>query len=335
MLAWGYNSTGQLGNGGTANSSTPVAVSLPTGTTVTAASGGSDFSLALTSTGSVLAWGYNFYGQLGTGTTTTSDTPVAATLPAGIVATAISAGLYHSLALIARGTTTVATATPAGSTSGGAVTYGATVTPVSGTGIPTGTVTFTVGAVTLCTTPSLNGAGSGTCTATNTPVGTDTVVARYSGDATFGGSTGTNTETVTTPATGKGYWMVASDGGIFAFGGSQSLGSTVNLSLNKPVVGMTSTPDGGGYWLVASDGGVFSFGDAGFYGSEGAATLNKPVVGIASTPGGKGYWLVASDGGVFSFGDAPFAGSEGAATLNKPVVGMASPPPAMKVLKYV
>jgi photosystem II stability/assembly factor-like uncharacterized protein len=78
-------------------------------------------------------------------------------------------------------------------------------------------------------------------------------------------------------------------------------GSTGGSPLNKPIVGMASTPDGGGYWLVASDGGIFSFGDAGFHGSTGGSPLNKPIVGMASTPDGGGYWLVASDGGIFSF----------------------------------
>jgi hypothetical protein len=41
-------------------------------------------------------------------------------------------------------------------------------------------------------------------------------------------------------------------------------GSTGNLVLDKPIVGMTATPDGDGYWLVAADGGIFSFGDAKF-----------------------------------------------------------------------
>ena len=123
-----------------------------------------------------------------------------------------------------------------------------------------------------------------------------------------------------------GYWMVASDGGIFAFGSAGFHGSTGALTLNKPIVGMAATPDGKGYWLVATDGGIFSFGDAGFYGSTGALTLNKPIVGMAATPDGKGYWLVASDGGIFAFGDAGFHGSTGALTLNKPIVGMAATP---------
>ena len=61
---------------------------------------------------------------------------------------------------------------------------------------------------------------------------------------------------------GGGYWLVASDGGVFNFGDAAFFGSLGNKVLNKPIVGMAATPDGKGYWLVASDGGVFSFGDA-------------------------------------------------------------------------
>ena len=125
---------------------------------------------------------------------------------------------------------------------------------------------------------------------------------------------------------GGGYWLVASDGGIFTYGDAQFYGSSGAIRLNKPIVGMAATPDGGGYWLVASDGGIFSYGDAQFYGSTGAIRLNRPIVGMAATPDGGGYWLVASDGGIFSFGDAQFYGSTGAIHLNKPIVGMATTP---------
>ncbi len=140
------------------------------------------------------------------------------------------------------------------------------------------------------------------------------------------GTTSSTGTTTSTGLNGKGYWLVASDGGIFSFGNAGFYGSTGNLTLNKPIVGMASTPDGKGYWLVASDGGIFSFGDAAFYGSTGNLTLNKPVVGMAATADGAGYWLVASDGGIFSFGDAAFYGSTGNLTLNKPIVGMAATP---------
>jgi hypothetical protein len=133
--------------------------------------------------------------------------------------------------------------------------------------------------------------------------------------------------TVASAATGKAvpsYWLVASDGGVFAFGGLASLGSMGGQHLNKPIVGMAATSDGQGYWLDASDGGIFAFGDAHFYGSMGGTPLNQPVVSMAATPDGKGYWLVASDGGIFAFGDAPFYGSMGGVPLNQPVVGMAT-----------
>ena len=121
-----------------------------------------------------------------------------------------------------------------------------------------------------------------------------------------------------------GYWLEASDGGIFAFGDARFFGSTGAIRLNRPIVASVATPSGNGYWLVASDGGIFAFGDAVFRGSTGAIALNKPIVGMAATPSGNGYWLVASDGGIFAFGDAVFRGSTGAIALNKPIVGMAA-----------
>jgi hypothetical protein len=125
---------------------------------------------------------------------------------------------------------------------------------------------------------------------------------------------------------GQGYRFVASDGGVFDFGDAGFWGSTGSITLNKPVVGMASTPSTNGYWLVASDGGLFSYGDAQFYGSMGGRPLNQPIVGMASTPNGGGYWEVASDGGIFSFGNAHFFGSTGGTRLNRPIVGMAGTP---------
>ncbi|HEY5245620.1 MAG TPA: hypothetical protein VIJ60_08120, partial [Acidimicrobiales bacterium] len=125
---------------------------------------------------------------------------------------------------------------------------------------------------------------------------------------------------------GTGYWEVASDGGLFAFGTAGFYGSMGGQPLNQPIVGLTSTPDGKGYWEVASDGGLFAFGDAAFYGSMGGKPLNQPIVGLASTPDGKGYWEVASDGGLFAFGDAAFYGSMGGKPLNQPIVGIAATP---------
>ncbi len=121
-----------------------------------------------------------------------------------------------------------------------------------------------------------------------------------------------------------GYWLVGTDGGIFAFGDAPFYGSTGSIKLNRPVYGMTSTPGGGGYWMVADDGGIFAFGDARFYGSTGGRALVHPIIGMATTPTGEGYWLAGSGGETFSFGDAPDLGSQPAPSA--PIVGIAALP---------
>jgi hypothetical protein len=63
------------------------------------------------------------------------------------------------------------------------------------------------------------------------------------------------------------YWLVASDGGIFAYGDAAFDGSTGSLRLAMPIVGMAGYGNDAGYWLVARDGGIFAFGGAPFLGS--------------------------------------------------------------------
>jgi LPXTG-motif cell wall-anchored protein len=105
VYAWGYNSDGQLGNGTTTDSSVPVQVSqgaIPAGVHITQISGISFTAYALGSDGNVYAWGYNFFGQLGDGTTTDSSVPVQVSqgaIPAGVHITQIAAGSDNGYAL--------------------------------------------------------------------------------------------------------------------------------------------------------------------------------------------------------------------------------------------
>ena len=71
---------------------------------------------------------------------------------------------------------------------------------------------------------------------------------------------------------GKGYWLVASDGGIFNYGDAGFYGSAGSHAAEQADRGHGGHSDGKGYWLVASDGGIFNYGDAVFYGSTGSST---------------------------------------------------------------
>ena len=130
---------------------------------------------------------------------------------------------------------------------------------------------------------------------------------------------------------GRGYWVVACDGGVFAFGDARFDGSMGGATLDQPVVGIAADPVTGGYWEVAKDGGIFAFG-APFEGSPADLGLVAPVVGITAAPFGQGYWVVAADGGVFSFGSADFHGSPAGTTLNAPVGGYGGRPGHRRVL---
>jgi alpha-tubulin suppressor-like RCC1 family protein len=101
VKCWGLNSLGQLGDGTNENHHTPVDV-VGLSSPVIAITAGNLHTCALTSAGSVMCWGYNLYGQLGDGTTTDSNTPVAVNgLGSGVVA--IDAGTNFTCAVKASG----------------------------------------------------------------------------------------------------------------------------------------------------------------------------------------------------------------------------------------
>lgn len=110
LYSWGNNYYGQLGNGTNTNSSIPVTVStsgILNGKKIVAIAAGEYHNLALSSDGLVYAWGNNYYGQLGNGTNTNSNIPVAVSTSGvlnGKKIVAIAAGSYHSLALASDGT---------------------------------------------------------------------------------------------------------------------------------------------------------------------------------------------------------------------------------------
>jgi alpha-tubulin suppressor-like RCC1 family protein len=101
VMAWGNNESGQLGIGTSVEyAEAPVAIKGLSG--VKAISAGTSFSLALLTNGTVMAWGENENGQLGTGKFTPSKVPVAVKAVTGV--SAIAAGGEFSLALLTNGT---------------------------------------------------------------------------------------------------------------------------------------------------------------------------------------------------------------------------------------
>lgn len=101
---WGYNAYGQLGNNSTSTSLAPVAVDtsgLLSGKSITSLDVDGSHSCVVAD-GSLYCWGYNNYGQLGNGNTTTSYVPIAvdtAGVLSGKTASSVSAGFYHVCAL--------------------------------------------------------------------------------------------------------------------------------------------------------------------------------------------------------------------------------------------
>ncbi|HTW08924.1 MAG TPA: putative Ig domain-containing protein [Acidimicrobiales bacterium] len=99
VYAWGYGPDGELGDGSTPPTSTPVKVSLPARVTPTAIAAGGRSAYVIASDGNVYAWGYGPDGELGNGSMSDGSTPVKVTLPAGVTATAIAAGDVSAFAI--------------------------------------------------------------------------------------------------------------------------------------------------------------------------------------------------------------------------------------------
>jgi hypothetical protein len=106
---------------------------------------------------------------------------------------------------------------------------------------------------------------------------------------------------------GGGYFMVASDGGVFAFGDARFEGSCPGIGgCNGAAVAVVPDATGNGYWVMTSTGAVYTFGDAINYGQPGTQTSN--ITSATATANGRGYWVLDGAGQVFPFGNAAALG---------------------------
>jgi hypothetical protein len=101
--------------------------------------------------------------------------------------------------------------------------------------------------------------------------------------------------------------MVASDGGVFAFGDARFEGSCPGIGgCSGAAVAVVPDATGNGYWVVTSTGAVYTFGDAPNYGQPGRQSSN--MTSATATPNGGGYWILDGAGQVFAFGNAASLG---------------------------
>ncbi len=308
---WGWNDNGSLGNGTTAQSDVPVAVTGITDAKAVSTDGGYGFC-ALRATGGVECWGGNGNHQLGNGTTTDSDVPVAVT---GITnASAVSTdGGYGYCAVLTNGEVDCWGWNDYGSLGNGTTTQ--SLVPVAATGITNAKAVSTdgVGYCAVLTTGGvdcwgynfLGELGNGTTTSSDVPVAVTGI---------------TNAKAVTgAAAAGFGYCAVLTTGGVDCWGandyGQLGNGTTTDSDVPVAVTGITharaiSTDGGNGYCVVLTTGGVDCWG-WNAYGQLGNGTTTDSdvpvaVTGIANAKSasndGGAYCVVLATGGVDCWG---------------------------------
>jgi YD repeat-containing protein len=152
VTCWGWNGSGQLGNGTNVNVDAPPApVVLPGGATATAIAAGDSHTCALLNSGQVTCWGSDSNGQLGNGAAGSVNAPPSPiTLPGGTTATAIAAGGTHTCALLISGQVTCWGL--GGNGQLGNVVGGLVASPTSHVALPAGTyaTAVTAGVLSAC-----------------------------------------------------------------------------------------------------------------------------------------------------------------------------------------
>ncbi|WP_436640878.1 Ig-like domain repeat protein [Microbaculum sp. FT89] len=228
MKCWGYNSTGQIGDGSTTNRLSPVQVSgLASG--VTAITGNHNHTCAIVS-GAAKCWGYNFFAQLGDGTTTDRHVPTTVDgLSSGVAR--ISSGYLHGCALTEAGVVKC---------------WGTNGSEQLGDGTNTNRISPVVASVLSDPVTDIFAGGVHTC------VLTESGAAKcwgYNEDGSLGDGTGVNSTTPVTvagfgagPAAVSAGWYsncgITRDGSLKCWGynGESQIGDGTTTTRNAPVV---------------------------------------------------------------------------------------------------
>ena len=225
---WGWNDSGQLGDGTWAERHAPVSVSGLTSGVVAIAAGGY-YTCALTSTGAVECWGENLDGQLGDGTENDRRRPVAVSgLSSGVAA--ITAGFADTCALTSANALKCWGGNAFGELGDGTTTDHST--PVDVSGLSSGVTAMTVGFDHTC---ALTNAGAVECWGTNDSgeLGDGTTTERHAPVAVSGLTGG-----VAAIAAGNGHTCAVTSTGVvecWGYNGSGQLGDGTTKERHRPV----------------------------------------------------------------------------------------------------
>jgi alpha-tubulin suppressor-like RCC1 family protein len=283
LKCWGLNNRGQLGNGTTTDSSTPVPV---TGLTKGVASvvTGSDFTCALTTAGGVKCWGLNGYGELGVNSRLDSWVPVDVSgLTSGVVA--IAAGGNHACAVTSGG----GMKCWGGNTEGelGNNSTSDSLVPTNVARLKTGVRAITAGIMHTC---ALTASGGVKCWGWNAygQLGTNSNTERHLPTAVFGLSKG-----IATISAGLYHTCaVTTSGAVKCWGFSLGSGQTEDTNIPTDVAGLNGgiAAVAGGFWhscaLTVGGGvkcwGANNYGQLGDGGSQASVTQPVDVIGLQS-----------------------------------------------------
>jgi len=308
LVAWGDNYSGQLGDGTTTNRLTPTPVPVPGMTGVVAIATGQYHTVALKNDGTLLAWGYNYSGQLGDGTNTSRYTPTPVPGLTGVVA--IATGDSYTVALKNDGTLVAWGYNYSGQLGDGTNASRYTPTPVPGL---TGVVAIVAG---NSHTVALKNDGTLVAWGYNSSgqLGDGTTTSRYT-PTPVPGLTG-----VVAIAAGFDYTVaLKNDGTLVAWGynfnGQLGDGTTTSRSTPTPVpelTGVVAIAAGNTYTVaLESDGTLVAWGDNG-YGQLGDGTTTSrstpmPVPGltgvVAIVAGANHTVVLKSDGTLVAWGN--------------------------------
>jgi alpha-tubulin suppressor-like RCC1 family protein len=269
VKCWGSNFAGQLGNGSTTDSHTPVAVSSLT-SGVTAIAAGGWHTCALSILGVVTCWGDNSAGQLGDGTTVHSSIPVdVAGLGGGV--TAIAGGAFHTCALTSVGGVKCWGANGQGQLGNGTVDDkyqgGTGLSPVDVSGLTSGVKAITAGYDHTCALTVGGGIKCWGYKGINDPVGE-----RLTDSLTPDDVAGLTTGAIAVTAGFDHTCALTSEGGVKCWGksGSGQLGNGTTTASSVPVdvtglaSGVTAIAAGSGHaCALTTSGAVTCWGSSG------------------------------------------------------------------------